>query len=88
MRKKLIQGVPSDNGSGSIGLLEVAIQLSKFSVQNAIRFVWVSAEEFGLLGSEFYVASLSNEEKNKIRYAISLLLKAKFIPRFTFVSDN
>lgn len=57
----------SDNGSGSIGLLEVAIQLAKFSVNNAVRFVWVSAEEFGLLGSKYYVASLSDEEKNKIR---------------------
>ncbi|KAI4185000.1 MAG: hypothetical protein LQ346_006005 [Caloplaca aetnensis] len=57
----------NDNGSGSIGLLEVAIQLSKYSVNNAIRFVWVSAEEFGLLGSEFYVASLSDAEKAKIR---------------------
>ncbi|KAL8710771.1 MAG: hypothetical protein Q9220_004789, partial [cf. Caloplaca sp. 1 TL-2023] len=57
----------NDNGSGSIGLLEVAIQLAKFSTNNAIRFVWVSAEEFGLLGSEYYVASLSAAEKAKIR---------------------
>ncbi|KAL8786759.1 MAG: hypothetical protein Q9213_002580 [Squamulea squamosa] len=57
----------NDNGSGSVGILEVAIQLAKYSVNNAIRFVWVSAEEFGLLGSEFYVASLSDAEKAKIR---------------------
>ncbi|KAL8920996.1 MAG: hypothetical protein Q9172_004238 [Xanthocarpia lactea] len=57
----------NDNGSGTIGLLEVAIQLAKYSVNNAIRFVWVSAEEFGLLGSTFYVASLSDAEKAKIR---------------------
>ena len=29
--------------------------------------MWVSAEEFGLLGSTFYVASLSDAEKAKIR---------------------
>ncbi|KAI4187621.1 MAG: hypothetical protein L6R41_002688 [Letrouitia leprolyta] len=57
----------NDNGSGSVGILEVAIQLAKYSTNNAIRFVWVSAEEFGLLGSEFYVASLSDAEKAKIR---------------------
>ncbi|KAI4176358.1 MAG: hypothetical protein LQ343_001097 [Gyalolechia ehrenbergii] len=57
----------NDNGSGTVGILEVAIQLAKYSVNNAIRFVWVSAEEFGLLGSEFYVASLSDAEKAKIR---------------------
>lgn len=57
----------NDNGSGSIGILEVAIELAKYSVNNAIRFVWVSAEEFGLLGSTYYVASLSDAEKAKIR---------------------
>lgn len=57
----------NDNGSGSIGLLQVAIELAKFRVHNAIRFVWVSAEEFGLLGSTFYVASLAAAELNKIR---------------------
>lgn len=57
----------NDNGSGSIGLLETAIQLAKFSVNNAVRFVWVSAEEFGLLGSTYYVSQLSEAERNKIR---------------------
>ncbi|KAL8832918.1 MAG: hypothetical protein Q9170_004665 [Blastenia crenularia] len=61
----------NDNGSGSIGILEIAIQLAKFSVNNAVRFVWVSAEEFGLLGSEFYVASLSDTEKAKIRLELN-----------------
>lgn len=57
----------NDNGSGSVGLLETALQLTQFSVQNAIRFVWVSAEEFGLLGSTYYVSQLSTEELGKIR---------------------
>lgn len=57
----------NDNGSGSVGLLETAIQLAKFSVNNAVRFVWVSAEEFGLLGSTYYVSQLSPEELEKIR---------------------
>jgi len=39
----------NDNGSGSIGILEVPIQLAKFSTNNAVRFAWWSAEEEGLL---------------------------------------
>ena len=38
----------NDNGSGSIGNLEVALQLTKFSTNNAIRFGWWSGEEEGL----------------------------------------
>ena len=30
----------NDNGSGSISLLEIAIQLTHFSVKNAVRFSW------------------------------------------------
>lgn len=57
----------NDNGSGTIALLQVAEKLTKFSVNNAIRFVWVTAEEFGLRGSTFYVASLEASELGKIR---------------------
>lgn len=57
----------NDNGSGSIGILEVAIQLSRFSTNNAIRFGWWSAEEEGLLGAEHYVSTLPQSELDKIR---------------------
>lgn len=57
----------NDDGSGTIGLLEIAIQLAHFSTKNAIRFGWWSAEEVGLVGSTKYVASLSEEERQKIR---------------------
>ncbi|KAL8652095.1 MAG: hypothetical protein Q9210_002887 [Variospora velana] len=72
----------NDNGSGTIGLLEVAIQLAKFSVNNAIRFVWVSAEEFGLLGSEFYVSSLSDAERARIRLDLNFDMIAS--PNFKY----
>lgn len=55
----------NDNGSGSIDILEVAIQLAQYSTNNAIRFGWCSGEEEGLLGSEFYVANLPVEEQEK-----------------------
>lgn len=57
----------NDNGSGSSGILAVAEELSKYSVENAVRFAWWGGEEFGLLGSKFYVNTLSSDELAKIR---------------------
>ncbi|MFJ6937345.1 M28 family metallopeptidase [Streptomyces sp. NPDC101132] len=59
----------NDNGSGSAGILQVALNLakSKEKVKNKVKFAWWSAEEFGLLGSEAYVASLSEEQKKQIK---------------------
>lgn len=56
----------NDDGSGAVGLLEIALQLPKWSVTNAVRFAFWSAEEFGLVGSETYVNSLTIEEQNEI----------------------
>ena len=56
----------NDNGSGSSGILEIAEQISKMKLRNKVRFVWFSAEESGLLGSEAYVASLPDSEREKI----------------------
>ncbi|KAL8420599.1 hypothetical protein RB594_003404 [Gaeumannomyces avenae] len=57
----------NDDGSGTLSILEVAIQLAKFSVNNAVRFSWWSAEEAGLVGSTEYVKSLSQAERDKVR---------------------
>lgn len=57
----------NDNASGSIGILEVAIALAKFTVNNVVRFSWWSAEETGTVGANNYVASLSQEDLDKIR---------------------
>ena len=56
----------NDNGSGSAMNLEIAEQVAKLKLRNKIRFVWFSAEESGLLGSEAYVASLPDSERAKI----------------------
>ena len=56
----------NDNGSGSAAILETAIQLSKVKPRNMLRFAWWGAEEAGLVGSNAYVAGLSDEEKAKI----------------------
>jgi hypothetical protein len=52
----------SDDGSGTIGILEVAKALTKFRVNNAVRFAFWSAEEFGLLGSYAYMNSVNGSE--------------------------
>ncbi|WQF86981.1 Putative PA domain, peptidase M28, PA domain superfamily [Colletotrichum destructivum] len=57
----------NDDGSGSLSLLEIATQLTKFRVNNCVRFAWWAGEEEGLLGSDYYVSVLSPEENQKIR---------------------
>ncbi|AMD19317.1 HBR416Wp [Eremothecium sinecaudum] len=57
----------NDDGSGTISLLTIAKHLSKFRLNNKVRFAWWSAEEYGLLGSNFYTDNLTPEENLKIR---------------------
>jgi Zn-dependent M28 family amino/carboxypeptidase len=56
----------NDNGSGSAALLEVAKQMAKVKPRNMVRFAWWGAEEAGLVGSEYYIFSLSDEELAQI----------------------
>ena len=57
----------NDDGSGSLSVLEVAVQLSRYRVNNCVRFAWWAGEEEGLLGSDYYVAHLEADENKKIR---------------------
>ncbi|KAF5870732.1 putative aminopeptidase y protein [Botrytis fragariae] len=57
----------NDDGTGTISLLEVATQLTNYKVNNCVRFGWWAGEEEGLLGSDYYVSQLSDEENLKIR---------------------
>jgi len=52
----------NDNGSGSSALIEVAEQMAKVRTPNKVRFAWWAAEEASLVGSNFYVANLSEDE--------------------------
>ncbi|KAH9209276.1 putative leucine aminopeptidase 2 [Leptodontidium sp. 2 PMI_412] len=72
----------NDNGSGTIGILEVALKLTAFSTTNAVRFGWWSGEEEGLLGAEHYVANLSDEEAKKIRLYLNFDMIAS--PNFVY----
>ncbi|PRY42466.1 M28 family metallopeptidase [Umezawaea tangerina] len=59
----------NDNGSGSSSILEVALaaKASGVAFTRHLRFGWWGAEELGLVGSTFYVNSLSSTEKSKIK---------------------
>ncbi|KAF2125190.1 aminopeptidase Y precursor [Dothidotthia symphoricarpi CBS 119687] len=76
----------NDDGSGSISLLEVATQLTKFNVSNCVRFAWWAGEEEGLLGSDYYVASLPEEENQKIRLFMDYDMMAS--PNFAYQIYN
>ncbi|SNR49892.1 Zn-dependent amino- or carboxypeptidase, M28 family [Haloechinothrix alba] len=60
-----------DNGSASAALLEVALQMRKVKPNNQVRFAWWGAEESGLVGSDHYVANLSEQEIDDIALYIN-----------------
>ena len=80
----------NDNGSGSATLLETAVQLgSAPRVNNAVRFAWWSAEEFGLIGSTFYVDSLDFEEQLNIALYLNFdMIASPNAARFVYDGDG
>ncbi|MEU4131990.1 M28 family metallopeptidase [Streptomyces wuyuanensis] len=58
----------NDNGSGSAGVLETALAVSRAQLQPAkhLRFAWWGAEELGLVGSRYYVNNLPSADRSKI----------------------
>jgi hypothetical protein len=81
----------NDNGSGSATLLEVA---ETFAAQgrvprNKLRFAWWSAEEQGLLGSTFYVSSLSQAQKDQIELNLNFdMIGSPNFVRFVYDGNN
>ncbi|MFI9007788.1 M28 family metallopeptidase [Actinosynnema sp. NPDC053489] len=59
----------NDNGSGSAGLLEVALTVARQSLAPTkhLRFGWWGAEELGLVGSTYYVDNLPSTERSRIK---------------------
>ncbi|MEV7834511.1 M28 family metallopeptidase [Streptomyces subrutilus] len=86
----------NDNGSGSAGLLEVALKLADEGANkkgrgpaNRVRFAWWSAEELGLLGSEHYVAQLSEKQKEDIALYLNFDMIASPNPvQFVYDGDD
>ncbi|WP_338750347.1 M20/M25/M40 family metallo-hydrolase [Janibacter alittae] len=57
----------NDNGSGTAGILETAVQLGKVNkLNNTVRFAFWGAEELGLLGSDHYVADLQENDPEEL----------------------
>ncbi|MEV5502162.1 M28 family metallopeptidase [Nonomuraea fuscirosea] len=72
----------NDNGSGSAGTLEVALQMAKIKPKNQLRFAFWGAEEFGLLGSQHYVDTLTPEQRDKITLYLNFDMIGS--PNYTF----
>ena len=81
----------NDNGSGSATILEIA---ETFAAQdrdprNKLRFMWYGAEEFGLLGSEYYVEQLSDAELDRIMAMVNFdMVGSPNYVRFVYDGDN
>ena len=56
----------NDNGTGTAGILEVAESLAGVQLENTVRFLWWGAEESGLIGSQYYVDSIAQQEISHI----------------------
>ncbi|MFE5489296.1 M28 family metallopeptidase [Streptomyces virginiae] len=81
----------NDNGSGSAGILQVAQRLAseQKKVKNKVKFAWWSAEEFGLLGSEAYVAGLTDAQKKQIKLYLNFdMIASPNAAYFVYDGDN
>jgi aminopeptidase Y len=76
----------NDDGTGTLTLLEIAKRLSKYKVNNCVRFGWWAGEEEGLLGSDYYVSQLTPEENLKIRLFMDYDMLAS--PNFAYQVYN
>jgi len=58
----------NDNGSGSAAVLETALAVSRagYHPTKHLRFAWWGAEELGMVGSKYYVNSLSTANRSRI----------------------
>jgi Zn-dependent M28 family amino/carboxypeptidase len=83
----------NDNGTGSATILETAEQMSALKLtkklERPVRFAFWGAEESGLLGSEHYVAELSDAELSKIYANLNFdMLGSPNYVRFVYDGDG
>jgi Zn-dependent M28 family amino/carboxypeptidase len=80
-----------DNGTGSATLLETALQIAELGIEprNTIRFAWWGAEEAGLIGSQFYVDSLTKSEAKDIELYLNFdMIGSPNYARFVYDGDG
>lgn len=81
----------NDNGSGTAGILEIALQMAALNVKpiNKVRFAFWGAEEAGLLGAEYYVSQLSKREIKNIAVNLNFdMIGSPNYGRFVYDGDG
>lgn len=81
----------NDNGSGSAITLEIALQMATLNIEpvNKVRFCFWSAEESGLIGSQYYVDSLEDQERKKIALNLNFdMVASPNYVRFVYDGDG
>jgi Zn-dependent M28 family amino/carboxypeptidase len=81
----------NDNGSGSAVILEVAevYAAQHRRPRNKLRFIWFGAEEPGLVGSTFYVDSLTQTERDHVLAMLNFdMVGSPNFVRFVYDGDN
>lgn len=80
----------NDNGSGSSAILETALRLPEtgISPQNTVRFAFWGAEESGLIGSNEYVAQLTEQEAEDVSLYLNFdMVGSPNFVRFVYDGD-
>ena len=78
-----------DNGSGSAAILETALQMARVRPQNKVRFAWWGAAESGLVGSNYYVNELTEEERAQIALYLNFdMIGSPNYVRFIYDGDG
>jgi Zn-dependent M28 family amino/carboxypeptidase len=81
----------NDNGSGSAMILEIALKMAELGIEprNKVRFAWWSAEESGLIGSQYYVDSLSKRGLKNIALNLNFdMVASPNYVRFVYDGDG
>jgi Zn-dependent M28 family amino/carboxypeptidase len=81
----------NDTGSGTSTILEIAEEMAELGIRNRqkVRFAFWGAEELNLIGSQFYVDSLSNEAVQSIMANLNFdMLGSPNYVRFVYDGDG
>ncbi|MGH3367644.1 MAG: M28 family metallopeptidase [Nocardioidaceae bacterium] len=81
----------NDNGSGTAAVLETAEEIAELDSRptNALRFTFWGAEESGLIGSQHYVDSLSQQQLNDIELYLNFdMVGSPNFVRFVYDGDG
>ncbi len=81
----------NDDGSGTAVVLETALQMAQLGIQprNQVRFAFWSAEEEGLLGSQYYADQLTKRQIKDIAVMLDFdMLGSPNFVRFVYDGDG